>query len=252
MTDLTLSCDEPELPELSHLRELSRLETAPVRTREAVLARVRATQLNGAGRPGVSTRQRSMLLAALVLIGVPSAFAATPFGARQLGAWFEPHESPAPAKSATPRAPSKIHLQPQPAPPVQGAQGASPVEPGQTPTRSFAPTERPISAQRHLEPPAVEDAPPLPAEFAPSVRAFPPANDAASAAAPDTSQTATTLDAESQLLRQARLRLAVRDADGALRLAEEHRRRFPNGVLQQERNSIEQQAWALRSKVGWP
>src|SRR5690606_10689532 len=80
------------------------------------------------------------------------------------------------------------------------------------------------------------------------VRAFP--LEAPTSSPSNSPEAITRLAEERRVLRQARLSLAARDADAALRIPEAHRRRFPGGVLRQERLEIEQQAWALRSSAG--
>jgi hypothetical protein len=266
MTDLDVPCDEPELPELCHLRELSRLETAPALARERILARAQLTLREGQVR-GVGGGRR-MLLAALLLVGVPSAFAATPFGARRLGAWLEPEVLPQrstvvasnAAKMMAPR-PDSAGPAASPAPHHEEVSSAprEPVAPvarlplrpePQTALSSESQAESRGEPRPELGASLAED----PAMFSPprredSVRAFPLAEtrNVDPAGSPATS---TTLDAETQLLQQARLRLAARDAEAALQLAAEHRRRFPNGVLRQERMGIEQQAWALAAHPG--
>jgi hypothetical protein len=255
MTDLNLPCDEPELPELTELRQLSRLETAPAGTRAQVLARAGATLSMAPRRPAMNTRRRSLLLAALVLIGVPSAFAATPFGGRWLGAWFDP-TGPA-AVTPLPHTETAAPTQPESTSQPRTAERATPVNDAASPSvQPATPQKRrtaraPVPAEsRDTEPatPSSAESPTTPSSAAlgASRRAFPTPTDQEHRSV-NGPEAPTTLEAESRLLRRARLRLAVQDAVGALRLADEHRRRFPNGLLRQERQTIERQAWALGS-----
>ncbi len=249
MTHSNVSCGEPELPELAQLRELSRMEAASGRMRERVLARAQATLFGAAAGQTRVKRHRALLLAALALIGVPSAFAATPLGQRHLGAWLGV-ESPAPVPRRV--APAAVaQAQPKlvsPAAIAAPAQRQPVVEP---PSASDERPNEPVApSQAYRKQPIGSPSPDgaVRAKAKAPVRAFP--LEAPTSSPSNSPEAITSLAEESRLLRQARLSLAARDADAALRIAEAHRRRFPGGVLRQERLEIEQQAWALRSSAG--
>ena len=232
--------DEPQLPELAQLRQLSEFEVPPTALPAEVLSRTRAT-LAARRAPKPGTRWRPVLLAALVLVAVPSAFAATPLGARWLGELTRQPPAPEPpGRAPTVEQPAAARASERaPAPLVRSAPLPRPAAELTVP-RSRAPAGRePLGA-----PPAPP--PPSPATIDPSVQAFPEVT----LAPPTHHGHSTALEAEGQLLRQARLRLAAHDAHGALRWAAEHRRRFPQGVLAKERSAIEQQAHALASENG--
>lgn len=255
MTDLNARSDEPELPELRHLRALSHLEGAPAGIREQVLARAKTTLTARAEHRFAGKRRRPLILAALVLVGVPSAFAATGFDAQRLGQWFA-------AESTPPQLTGPGELGPAPPPPRHAtpARPRAPAMPQGTaamatattpaPTDSVAPDPPRGRARPRAVVPTLDDSVSPAADAATdataAVRAFPLPDEADATAG--VTRAPTTLDAESRLLRRARLRLAAGDAEMALALANEHKRLFPNGQLGQERLSIERQAWGLRSR----
>ncbi len=265
---------EPPLAELSYLRELSRLEVVPAAVERELRRRLQQSSTVDGLAPRRGTRFRTALLAVAFFVVVPSAIAATPVGSvliEQTRLWVprvlefvgvEPGQS----SRAEPR-PRGAHGAGDgwraEAPATSGAlPGWTPSKPQKSPSGASAGDERVpgesvapgggehamggTAPRRSTGGAGSSSMPPQPAA---SVRS----EVARTGGAPTTSSWSDGLDgsgalnAERRMLQQARLLLSVGDARGALELASQHVRRFPDGILVAEREAIIKQARQLEA-----
>lgn len=249
---IVLEAEEPALAELPRLRRLSTREQPPAALRQHVLRRLESTLATHDSKP---TRRSapSVLLAAVVMLAVPSAIAATPLGARlaqRVATWLGSPPSPRAEEAVAPSPPKSSGrgakaTSPRVATQPSNAQESPPEAPSATPAPEVGPpasgAPRATSATRRGDaPPSVRAATSPKLEPAPSSAGEPRETVSFSGAG-------HSLPEERRLLEQARLSLSAGDASTALRLADEHRRRFPNGLLRQERETIQVRAQALPS-----
>lgn len=231
---------EPALPELSRLRELARLERAPINLRSSVRTQLRASVEGRTTRAlgGANAVLRKVLFGVATAVAVPGALAATDTGRALVNRtlallpWTAPEsgidERPSSASARRPPAVGKA------AAPTQGDETVSPA----------------ISVAASSSFPAVppngpnQFAPtPLPRTPKPAVALAP--NDNNNAAAPNKSPSMTPLASSPQLqlerhlLESARLALSRGDLEAARYWCNQHEAKFPQPVLEQERKSIE-------------
>jgi len=141
------------------------------------------------------------------------------------------------AQSATKAAPSRANSQPLQAP--QTSQTERAPEPEPEPVQAnLAPRAAAVTGSNLPTP--VAPSPSLPISgnagvVGPAVAAFDSVTDDAPASESDRLRNASTLAAETQLLDRAFAALAAGDRSTAAALVAEHARRFPNGLLRQER-----------------
>lgn len=257
-SSLALEIDEPALPELPQLRQLSEHEVPSPQQRRQVRERLHRTL---AARPSRGRRRTPsrVLLAAIVLLAVPSAVLAMPLGApivQRLAHWLGqqwPSTDTRPETSATADHASQI-------PPKLLDEATAPtLDPPSAPT-----TERETSPPPETGTPGPHDAARSDVRILPPQRTRPHSGWGPTAASISTNHdvppaagprpavrfggTEHDLPAERRLLERARLSLNEGDAEGALGLAAEHERRFPDGLLSKERQAIQQRARLLEQR----
>lgn len=250
---------EAPLPELARLRKTSRCEVPPAQLQAQVRGRLLTSVAQERRFTGRRPPLRPLLLAAVVLLGVPSAIAATGLGA----AWVErvlsylpvySEDSAQPerelmAKAGAERPATQTGAAPAPSPlldPVSELPGVTP-EPSTAPEPSSRPSSPDVRASSAASPApsAVKGAAPSP--LSPARPRGAQARSSAAVWEPDPQS--SSLHAERIVLEQARVRLNAADALGVLRLTDEHERRFPAGLLAQERARLRTQARALLGEI---
>jgi hypothetical protein len=257
-----LSDVEPPLPELSRLRELSRLDVPPKHVASAVWGRLQQTTHASAPVGRRHFAVRPWALAFGVFVTVPSVFAATPLGSavvQRTIEWATRTFVFSDTTSAIPQEQNRAAAGPGVKQTVGAREQAAStsalfrvrpqVNEGPPPGATFGPIELPLAEARKPPGEGIRAQPPsaLQSGGAVATRA-PVANGGNSVATFDRANTNSTLNAERQLLERARVRLGAGDVKGALELTTRHEALFPRGILTEERQAIMNQARGLEAR----
>ena len=159
---------------------------------------------------------------------VLSAAVATPIVA--LPFWLAPSKAKPAASASAPLQSPKLAAKVSDAKPVEDERVESPIAPVQTAAVPLprAASASVVTAGHAQEPTSAPDAPP-------AVTAFAAPSSADSADSADSARSTSTLAAETALLDRAFAEIAAGHRASAAALIAEHARRFPNGLLSQER-----------------
>lgn len=160
------------------------------------------------------------------------------------GTWFVAQQPTGPEVDIVGEAPAVTVAEPETLLPAKTETQPAPVSEALPASGAGTAVGSEIGAATSTRPPAVTSPPPTALPATAAERELPPASEPASTEARKTRPRRSDLAAERTLLDQARIALRAGRPGAALRTARSHRRRFPLGVLAEERDSILVQALA--------